>query len=388
MRDYEPRQLFNACHAVQTQKMAIRKAARVFCVPEATIRHTMERLKRDEYLSVDTLPKNGPSMLLAEEEEKNIVGYLKQMSEIGYDFHIRQVNRMATDYAVALGKRSESDKILTTHWFHSFNSRWPEVKICKKMKLAEVREKGNSQDVIVPYYVKLNEVIETCALTDRPDSIYVVDEITLPMGQLPNGTPIKTENETSVEKEEEGKNFSMIGCGNASGSLVPPYFVLPGKRWHDRYLESACDGSRGECCGSGKTHSLTIKNYFRDHFTKFVKLGKQNPATLVLYDGYKLHHPQLTLKDWAEENNVVFFALPLHMSVATGQESGCFSPLKEAFKTECDTQLRHTHAISLTNYDAAKVGSNAYLKAMTQLALDKFFKGLGIGTVNSENANL
>ena len=388
-RCYEPSQLFNACHAVQTQKMAIRKAARIFCVPESTIRRTMERLKRDDYISMDTLPKYGSGTLLKEEEEKNLVDYLTQMNAIGYDYHIRQINRMATDYAVVLGKQSPSDRILTTHWFHSFNARWPEVRICKKPKIADVREKSTSQDVLGPYYSKLKEVIEMCALTERPDSIYIVDEITLPMEHCTEGEHCKTENDTSVdERDEANKNFSIIGCGNASGSLVPPYFILPGKRWHERYLEQACSGSSGECCQGGKPHSLTMKNYFEGHFTKFVKIGKQNPVTMVLYDGHKLHHPQLTLKNWADENNVVFFALPLHASVATGLDIGCFSALKAAFKTECENRLRQTKTSSLTNFDVGKVGSSTYLKAMTQLTLDKFFKGLGIGTVHPENTDM
>ena len=369
--------------------MAIRKAARIYCVPEATVRNTLDRFKEDECLSIDKIPKHGPASLLTKDEENDIAGYLNTMSDIGYDFYIRQINRMATDYAVVLGKRSHSERTLSTEWFHNFNSRHTEIKINKKLKLAEVREKANSEDVIGPYYAKLKGIIETCDLTERPDSVYVVDEIIFPMEKDDNETAIKSsENVATDEKEEKEKNISIIGCGNASGSLVPPYFVLPGKRWHDRYLESACEGSRGECSESGKPHAGTIEHFFRDHFTKFVKLGKPNPTTLVLYDGHKLHHPQLTLTDWAEENNVVFFPLPLHMSVITGQDTGCFQPLREAFKGECEAQFKFTNASSLTSYDAARVGSNAYLKAMTQIVLVRFFKSLGIGTDNPETTDL
>ena len=42
-----------------------------------------------------------------------------------------------------------------------------------------------------------------------------------------------------------GKTVTVIGCGNAAGNHVPPYFIFPGKKWMDELLEGASPGTTG-----------------------------------------------------------------------------------------------------------------------------------------------
>lgn len=357
--------------------MPVRKAARVFHVPEATIRGTLLRQVRGEPVDEDTLPTFGPERLFTEAEEITLVNHLSHMKCLGYEFYIRQINRMATNYAVSVGKKLPSDGVLSTQWYHSFHERWPEAGYQKPQKLATVRAKSTSKEVVDGYYSELKSVLDTHSLLEQPDSIYILDEITLPMGHHAESVYCGSGSPEGDTDDKERKMFSIIGCGNASGSLVPPYLILPGKRWNEKYLEGTCQGSGGECAEKGLCHALILKNYFHSHYTKFVPVGKQNRSTLVLYDGHKLH-PALTLKSWAEKNNVIFLPLPPHVSFVTHLNMGCFASLKAVYTKECLAYLKQKRCLSLTNLDVGVVGSNAYLKAVTPFTLSQSFRKIGI----------
>jgi hypothetical protein len=53
-----------------------------------------------------------------------------------------------------------------------------------------------------------------------------------------------------------------------------------------------------------------------------VSLGIDQPSTLLLYDGHR-SHINLTLTDWAKQNNVILYVLLLDVSV--------FGPLKAMY---------------------------------------------------------
>ena len=330
---------------------------------------------------VDTmaLPKIGPDTVLGGSEENILVKHLLYMSTLGYEYTVKETARIATDYAVSLGKKLPSDAALTKHWYYGFRSRWPELKFQKPRKVSGVRAKSTSKEVVDMYHSQLWSILDTHKLLEQPDYIYVLDEITLLME--PSDTGLYSEGvfteDGDISLEQSKRFFTMIGCGNASGSLVPPYLILPGTEWHEQYLEGTCSGSGGECSPDGLCSSLIMKNYFETHFKKFVRVGNHNKSKIVLYDGHKTQL-LLSLKSWAEKNNIIFFVIPPYASFVANCEMGCFNSLRPVFNKECLNYLKQKQNISLTNDDAAEVASSAYLKAMTPLTLSKEMARIGI----------
>ena len=321
------------------------------------------------------LERIGPSPLLNATEEKNIIDHLTFMSSLGYDYTTVEISKMATDYAVYVEKRLPTEGELSRQWYKKFRSRWPEVKSQKPQKLDIIRAKSTCKEVVDTYYSELKSLLDTYGLLGKPENIYILEEITLPMGESAEDDLVNEQIDgRSVDKN---KRFTVIVCGSASGSLVPPYLILPGQSWNEEFIKNTCQGTGGECAENGMCHSLIMKNYFQTHFKKFVATGGQNPPIMVLYDGHK-SQLMLPFKSWAEENNIIFYVIPPHCSTITHWDNDCFHSLKELYRTECLSYLRRKECLSLSNYDCGTVVSTAYLKAMTESTMTKFFSRKGI----------
>ena len=237
------------------------------------------------------------------------------------------------------------------------------------------RTNATSAGTVHIYYINLQAILDTAE--NEPNSIYILDEITLPMEQNAEDVYVKTDSNETSGANEDTQSFTLIGCGNALGNLVPPYLVLPGKRWNDSYLEGTCAGSAGECSEDGDTNALVFSNYFNNHFRKCVPFGTDNKPIIVLYDGQKTNL-MLILKTFGEENNITFFFLPPHASCITGLNLDCFHPLAEVFNKESQLYLRKKNELSLENTEVGRLASKAYLKTMTPATLASAFKRIGV----------
>ena len=371
-KQYGVEELSKAYHAVTEKKWSLRKAAREYKVPFATLHDRLSgRIEMQ-----DKLPVGGPARLFDGEEERNLAEHFDHMSYLGYEYIQKDILIISNDYAVALNKKQLSSPCLSKVWYKRFRERFPYVK--SKMfptKLSAERANATSAGTVHIYYTNLKAILDS--VENDPSSAYIIDEIALPMEQRAEDIYVKADSSNTGES----KPFTLIGCANAAGSLVPPYLVLPGKRWNDSYLEGTCAGSDGECSEDGDTNALVFNNYFNNHFRKFVPFGKDKPI-IVLYDGQKLNL-MLTLKSFGEENNITFFVLPPHASCITGLNLDCLHPVAEVFNKESRLYCRKNNVLSVSNTDVGRLASKTYLKAMTPAELTLAFKRIGVYPFNS-----
>lgn len=96
--------------------------------------------------------------------------------------------------------------------------------------------------------------------TTKPHLIFDVDET----GNSNEHNPpqILCQKNTNVQTITSPRysNVTVIGCGNASGNFIPPYYIFPEKRWSADFLEGAPHGSSGECTDSGWSNMFTFQN--------------------------------------------------------------------------------------------------------------------------------
>ena len=352
---YTAPQMAKAYKAVTHQNMSVPEASKVYGVPKSTLG---ERFK-GRFAEMAFKPS------LNEKEEKAMVDHLKYNGALGYQYTAEKVTSIATDYCIALGKKTLTDPEFGGYWYFRFRKRWPDWKASMSEKLDEVRRKATASHMVDAYYDEYKTILDGCELSEHPDNIYVLEEIRL---KIDNGN----EDASSAEKEA---NVTLIGCGNASGGLVPPYFVLPGKEWNDDYLEGTCNGAGGECTESGSCNYKVIKNYFENHLKKFVRVGMKNRPTLILYDGHNTTLP-LVMGSWAEKNNVLFFALPPYLSSVCQFNIGCFAAVHDGYTQECNN-LHQSH-ILVNKANVGKIANKCYLKAMVPEALSSEFSRTGL----------
>jgi hypothetical protein len=54
----------------------------------------------------------------------------------------------------------------------------------------------------------------------------------------------------------------IIAGGNATGNHIPPYYIFPGQRWNDAFLNDAAPGSDGEMSVTGWSNTAICCIYF------------------------------------------------------------------------------------------------------------------------------
>ena len=166
-------------------------------------------------------------------------------------------------------------------------------------------------------------------LKDKPNLQYNVDEKGLTINHVPPN--VVAEIETKPQEVTSGNEeiITLLGCGNAVGHAIPPYFVFPGKRLIDCLMDGSSGGAVGTVSESGWSNSIIFLDWLStcNHFTKFIPCGEK---VLLMLDGHK-SHVTLNVIEWAKENDIILQLLPAHTShLLQPLDVECFGPLKKS----------------------------------------------------------
>ncbi|XP_067648890.1 uncharacterized protein [Haliotis asinina] len=225
--------------------------------------------------------KSGIPPLLNQEEELYLVEHLKVMAASGYGYSRAEVMDMASTYAVVL------------------------------------------------------------------ERIYNVDEKALKQNHSPPFIVTSLESAATTPAVVSGKSSTVIviGCGNALGNQIPPYFVF-------RY-------------------------YLEHHFGEVVQGRDSNKKILILYDGQK-SHISLPPIDWAKDHNILLFILPAHTSrVLQPLDVGCVGPF-EKISNEYHKFMRSNACTGIDRYSVSDLACKAFGKALSSDNLSSSFRKSGI----------
>lgn len=162
------------------------------------------------------------------------------MSEIWYGYTRAELVDLASDYAFSLGLREKGNE-LTMKWYYNFMKRWPELKAVKSSRLSELRAMAASPGCIKRYFEELETILVKYDLAGKPHLLYNVDEkgINTRGGKPPH---IVTSANKIAQVVTPERSKTVLGCGNAAGSSIPPFLVFPGKRMLPELLKGASPG--------------------------------------------------------------------------------------------------------------------------------------------------
>ncbi|KAH3816480.1 hypothetical protein DPMN_117996 [Dreissena polymorpha] len=110
-------------------------------------------------------------------------------------------------------------------------------------------------------------------------------------------------------------------------SKIPPFYIFPCQRWRKDLLNDSSPKSNVTVPESFWSNSDVFLHFMKNHFKHHVPCNGPEPV-IILFDGY-ISHINLTLDEWEEQNNIVFFSPSSH--IACHPASGCvmFRPLQE-----------------------------------------------------------
>ena len=227
------------------------------------------------------------------------------------------------------------------------------------------------------HFSNLQETLKELGIKNNPERIWNIDESGILFEHSPPKVMCMKGVTPQAVTSPRGKNVTLIGCGNAAGSCIPPYYVFPGKRWCSDLLDNTCPGAAGEISETGWSNSSVFQNYMENHFMKYVNI-QPDQKHLVIFDGHK-SHISLTLTNWGKDHGVVFYVLPPHTShVSQPLDVSCFSPLKAIYNIECQNYMRQNPGHIVNRYIVGELSSKAYLKALSPNNIVNGFRKTGI----------
>lgn len=288
---------------------------------------------------------------------------------------------MASDFAVSLGYR-DRDHPLSLQWYANFMSRWPDLKVLKPRGLQIQRAKATSIDNVNRYFVELEAILKKYDLMDKPERIYNVDEKGISTTHKPPSVVCETGTKPPSVTSGSRTNVTVLGCGNALGNQVPPYFIFPGVRMRSELLEGKTVGADGTVTQSGWSNAEVFQEYLRSHLLKYLPDRSPECPVLLMYDGHK-SHISVSLIDWAKQENIILFILPAHTShVLQPMDIGCFGPFESIYNAVAHKYMRENCGASITRNNICPIACKAYSKALSPDNLQNSFKKAGIYPFN------
>ena len=98
-RQYDSAALSEAFISVKDAGMAVKKAARVYCVPETTLQERVNGTVDIACLA------SGHSPMFSQEQEARLVQHVSFLAKVGYGYNRGELCTLATEYAADIGLR-------------------------------------------------------------------------------------------------------------------------------------------------------------------------------------------------------------------------------------------------------------------------------------------
>ena len=216
---------------MKNEGVPVRRAAKLFNVPITTLRDRVAGRIDPENFAQETL--------FTKDEEKKLVEHIKMRSELGYGLSNCYLQRLAGEMAHDLKKRSKKTP-LSNSWLYAFLSRWDsEIKSIKPRQLESTRAKNTTPEIVDTYFENLKHVLQENSLGDKPHRIFNIDETGLQPEHKPPNVIGSVGNKVQQITSPRSTTTTVIGCANAMGVALPPFFIFKG-RSNERCLCWGC----------------------------------------------------------------------------------------------------------------------------------------------------
>ena len=329
---------------------------------------------------IDTV-RSGPQPLFSMEEEAIFVNHVTAMATLGYGYTGAEIITMAFNYATHLGKRTKANPV-TEKWYRNLKSRWPELKMINPRALSKERAQSTTQQVVNQYFENLQQVLIKNNLTEKPHLIYNFDEKGIQTEHRPPKVLAGSDSVPGITSARSAIT-TVLACGNALGTQLPPYFIFKGQRMSEELLSGSTPGVSGTVTESGWSNGNTFLTYLNNHFLKYVQRCADEPVLLIL-DGHR-SHVNVPVLDWAKQHNVIVMILPAHTShILQPLDVGCFGPMQRIYNSECHKFLRTSPASRITRYNVCQLACTAYTSGLSLNNLRSSFQKTGIFPFNKE----
>nr|XP_047123100.1 uncharacterized protein LOC124806354 isoform X1 [Hydra vulgaris]XP_047123101.1 uncharacterized protein LOC124806354 isoform X1 [Hydra vulgaris]XP_047123102.1 uncharacterized protein LOC124806354 isoform X1 [Hydra vulgaris] len=253
--NYTNSTLQEALAKIKLEKMSIGEASKIYKVPKATLFY---KLKNKHCNSVVR------PIALSIDEELCFENHLLYLSDKGIPIGINDFKSIVKIYLDDSGKNIQQfkDNRPGWEWCKLYLDRHPSLKEKVSHCISRKRAQINYCQIKL-FFQNLEKELNGVT----PDNIYNMDET----GFHDDPGKKKLIFRRSSRHPELIRNttktcYTVVFCGNASGKLIPPFFIFKGKHSWSDWLFNAPEGSRMATSCSGWMEIQIFEEWLLNHF--------------------------------------------------------------------------------------------------------------------------
>jgi hypothetical protein len=369
MQDKTPEaRVILAIEAIQSScKLSRRAAAKIYNVPEATLRHRMN--------GRTTMAERRPAVQnLSKIEEEVVVRYILDLDSRGFPPSIGDVAAMANHVLASRGAQRVGKQ-----WTYRFIQRREELKTRFSRAYDFQRALCENPDVINAWFQLVFNMRAKYGILDC--DFYNFDETGFMMGMICPGMVVTRSDRRGKGKAVQPGNrewATAITCVSGDGWDLPPFLLVQGlfhlASW---YTEGGIPDSWViKPTSNGWTDNETGLDWIK-HFDKHTKVRTKGAYRMLVLDGHESHQ-SVDFEAYCKDHNIIPICLPPHSSHITQPlDVGFFSVLKRAYGREINMFIR-AHINNITKVEFFLAFYAAYMQSMTVSNVLGGFRGAGL----------
>ena len=325
-------------------------------VPRRTITRMAKRLKEGIVKQ-----KPGPSPILTNEMEKDLEDWVVAMQSQGYPVSRDMILIKGNEIYHAMYGNLRSSGNLKRGWLNRFMDRHPLLTTRTSQVIKRVRAEATQDGLRVFFWELLKHVLERKI---SPERIFNMDETGFAQkNKSKKVVAVHGSKNVWSKTVEAHSHLTIAACVSGIGFVVPPLFIVPGKRLN-RDLMDACEIHGSTICTAPKGFmNSSVFLRWLEHFERTVPGSVKRPLVLV-YDGYGSHYnDEIVAK--AIQLQIILVLLPANSThLIQPLDISVFKPFKTVLKREVDSFMINNAVTAFSKKDSITITSKAWIEGI------------------------
>ena len=319
---------------------------------------------------------------LSRAQETALCNYIDRLDRLNLSVRADLIRDAANRILLQSAPLGQTPTQVGLNWVTRFIRRYGYSTIPQKV-LDRKRKASEDLDSVREYFSKLKVCIDEHAIV--PADIWNMDETGFQIGVGKDQLVVTRRRKASyfalpINRE----SVTAVEAISAIGKHIPAFLILSGKIHMSQWYR-ICELPGDTCIGVSETGysndelSLQWIKHFDTHTTKL----QEGVRRLLILDGYGSHHTIEFIK-YADERNIILFALPPHSTHFLQPLDVCvFQPMKHYHALALD-QIVREGCTNITKLEFLSFIQQVRIQALKTTTVIDAFKKTGIYPYNPE----
>ena len=315
------------------------------------------------------------------------------LQEIGFGLTRDIVSHIIMQYLNDIGRPNPFQQDRPgKDWWLGFLRRWPSLTERKPQHLPANRATALTEAAVSSWIDKVTALVTGAGLADLSEEelgkrMWNCDETAFATDTASKKV-LSRRGERNIHETGGGSGreyVTVLGCGAADGTRLPPYVVYKGKNLWSSWTMGGPAGTLYTASESGWMERPNFLDWFKKLFLSAVSGLLESGPVLLFIDGH-LSHISLQLIRLARERGVMLLCLPSHTTHALQPlDVGVYGPLKGCWGKILKRYKLETCAEAVSKTEFPGLLKQLWEESFTQAHLKAGFRKAGLCPVSKES---